>query len=41
MWLLMNETPFAAEQTWTRDERGAEFWSVAIRASFEIAQGRR
>ncbi len=38
MWLLMNETPFAAEQTWTRDERGAEFWLVTIRASFEVAQ---
>lgn len=36
MWVLTNETPFAAETTWTRDERGAEFWLVAIRASFEI-----
>lgn len=36
MWLLTNETPFAAERTWTRDERGAEFWLVAIRGSFEI-----
>ena len=36
MWLLTNETPFAAERTWTRDERGAEFWLVAVRACFEI-----
>ncbi|WP_223428990.1 DUF2169 family type VI secretion system accessory protein [Tateyamaria pelophila] len=36
MWLLINETPFAAERTWTRDERGAEFWLVAVRASFKI-----
>lgn len=36
MWLLNNETPFASERTWTRDERGAEFWLVAIRACFEI-----
>lgn len=36
MWLLTNQTPFAAERTWTRDERGAEFWLVALRASFEI-----
>jgi len=36
MWLLLNETPFAAESTWTRDERGAEFWLVAVRACFEI-----
>lgn len=37
MWLLRNETPFAAESTWTRDERGAEFWLVAVRACFIIA----
>ncbi|MDX8350499.1 DUF2169 domain-containing protein [Cognatiyoonia sp. IB215446] len=36
MWLLENETPFAAERTWTRDEKGAEFWLVALRACFEI-----
>lgn len=36
MWLLTNETPFAAERSWIRDEHGAEFWLVAIRASFEI-----
>lgn len=36
MWQLNNETPFAAETTWTRDERGAEFWLVAVRASFVV-----
>lgn len=36
MWLLYNETPFAADRTWTRDERGAEFWLVSIRASFRV-----
>ena len=42
MWLLDNETPFSAERTWTRDERGAEFWLVAIRGAFEIdANGRQ
>lgn len=42
MWLLTNETPFSAERTWARDERGAEFWLVAIRAAFEIdADGRQ
>ncbi|SHN10920.1 DUF2169 domain-containing protein [Rhizobacter sp. OV335] len=42
MWMLRNTTPFAAESTWTRDERGAEFWMIAIRASFEIdPQGRQ
>jgi hypothetical protein len=42
MWLLLNETPFAVASTWTRDERGAEFWLVAARACFEIdPQGRQ
>lgn len=36
MWILSNETPFAAQESWTRDERGHEVWLVAIKASFEI-----
>src|SRR4051794_22767324 len=36
MWMLRNATPFAAESTWTRDERGAEFWLVAVKACFGI-----
>lgn len=36
MWVLRNETPFSAETTWTRDERGAEFWLVAVRACFTV-----
>lgn len=36
MWMLTNETPFAAERTWTRDEKGAEYWLVAVRASIII-----
>jgi hypothetical protein len=36
MWMLRNLTPFAAGTSWTRDERGAEFWLVAVRACFEI-----
>jgi hypothetical protein len=36
MWLLHNETPFAAERTWTRDENGVEYWLVAVKAAFEI-----
>ncbi|RUV71951.1 MAG: DUF2169 domain-containing protein [Mesorhizobium sp.] len=36
MWILSNETPFAAQESWTRDERGHEIWLVAIKASFEI-----
>lgn len=33
---LSNQTPFAAEGLWTRDERGYEVWLVAIKASFQI-----
>jgi hypothetical protein len=33
---LSNQTPFAAEGLWTRDERGQEVWLIAIKASFEI-----
>ncbi len=36
MWMLFNQTPFAAQQSWTRDERGHEVWLIAIKASFEI-----
>jgi hypothetical protein len=36
MWMLRNMTPFAAQTTWVRDERGAEFWLVAVRACFDI-----
>lgn len=36
MWVLNNETPFAAERTWTRDETGAEIWLVAVRGTFLI-----
>ena len=36
MWLLFNDTPFAAERSWTRDEAGAEVWLVVIKAAFEI-----
>lgn len=36
MWLLFNDTQFAAERTWTRDEAGREFWLVVIKAAFEI-----
>lgn len=36
MWILNNETPFAAQESWTRDEQGHEVWLVAIKATFEI-----
>src|SRR5437867_3050663 len=36
MWLLQNNTPFAAERTWVRDQDGAEEWIVAVKGSFVI-----
>jgi hypothetical protein len=36
MWLLYNNTPFAAQEGWTRDEQGNEWWLIAIKASFRI-----
>ncbi|WP_322866125.1 DUF2169 domain-containing protein [Aquicoccus sp. G2-2] len=41
MWILTNQTDFSAESIWTRDERGAEFWMVAIKACFEIDEDGR
>ena len=29
MWILSNDTPFAAQESWTRDERGHEVWLIA------------
>lgn len=37
MWLLFNNTPFAAGRGWTRDESGAETWLVVIKGTFEVA----
>jgi hypothetical protein len=36
MWVVNNQTPFAAERTWVRDRNGAEVWLVAVKATFDI-----
>lgn len=36
MWMIDNQTPFAAERSWVRDKNGAEVWLVAVRATFMI-----
>ena len=36
MWALNNQTPFAAERTWTRDKNGAEVWLIAVKGTFDI-----
>ncbi len=37
MWALDNDTPYAAERSWTRDKDGAHVWIVAVKATFDIA----
>lgn len=36
MWVVDNQTPFAAERAWVRDVNGAEVWLVAVRGTFDI-----
>lgn len=36
MWVLENQTPFAAERAWVRDGNGAEVWVVAVKGTFII-----
>ena len=36
MWMLQNDSPFAAERGWVRDRNGAEVWLVAIKGLFDI-----
>jgi len=36
MWVVDNETPFAAERGWVRDRTGAEIWLVAVKCTFDI-----
>lgn len=36
MWALLNDTPYGAERTWTRDRDGRHLWIVAIKATYDI-----
>jgi hypothetical protein len=36
MWHLVNNTPFAAERAFVRDQNGAEVWLVAVKGTFAI-----
>ena len=36
MWVLDNQTPFAADRCWDRDRDGAEVWIVAVKGTFAI-----
>ncbi|EDM81677.1 hypothetical protein PPSIR1_22209 [Plesiocystis pacifica SIR-1] len=39
MWSLRNETPFAAERSWTRDRDGTHLWLVAVKATYVFEPG--
>ena len=36
MWNLKNDTPYRAERGWYRDVNGAEVWTVAVKATYDI-----
>jgi hypothetical protein len=36
MWLIDNDTPFAADRGWCRDRDGAEVWLVVVKATFLV-----
>ncbi|HTR78858.1 MAG TPA: DUF2169 domain-containing protein, partial [Gemmatimonadaceae bacterium] len=36
MWLLKNETPFAAERGWTRGKGGEHLWIVSVKATYDV-----
>jgi hypothetical protein len=36
MWQLVNNTPFAAERAFVRDQNGAEVWLVAVKGTYDI-----
>jgi hypothetical protein len=41
MWIVSNETPYAADRNWTRDRQGNHVWLVAVQATFDIAASGR
>jgi hypothetical protein len=36
MWELLNQTPFAAERTWVRDQHGRHQWIVVVKATYDV-----
>jgi hypothetical protein len=36
MWMLKNQTPFAAERNWVLDKNAAKSWVVVVKATFDI-----
>jgi hypothetical protein len=38
MWVLKNNTKYAAERTWLRDKNGAHVWLVVVKATFDLVE---
>jgi hypothetical protein len=36
MWIVNNQTPFAADHTWVIDKAGNKIWLVVVKATFDI-----
>ena len=36
MWMVENQSPYAARANWLRDEHGRHVWLVAVRATFDV-----
>ena len=36
MWMVQNQTPYAAERNWFLDKNAAKSWVVAVKATFDI-----
>ena len=36
MWMVNNQTPFAAACNWNLDKNAAKIWVVAVKATFDI-----
>ena len=36
MWMVQNQTPYAAERNWFLDKHAAKSWVVAVKATFDI-----
>jgi hypothetical protein len=39
MWMVKNNTPYAAERTWVQDKDGNKIWMVVVKATYDISPG--
>ena len=36
MWIVENNTPFAAERSWVQDRDANKIWIVVVKATFDV-----